>query len=53
MLWRPLEGDVTLILYVRNKAAIRFGITSLEMNDEELIEQILAYGQPAGVSYKK
>ena len=47
------EGDVTLILYVRNKAAIRFGITSLEINDDELIELILAYGQSASVSYKK
>lgn len=47
------EGDVTLILYVRNKAAIRFDITSLEMDDDELIELILAYGQSAGVSYKK
>lgn len=47
------EGDVTLIVKVRNKAAIRFDITSLEIKDDELMELILAYGQSAGVSYKK
>jgi hypothetical protein len=47
------EGDVKLILYVRNRAAIHFGITSLEIDDEELIDLILAYGQPAGLFYTK
>jgi hypothetical protein len=47
------EGDVKLILYVRDRAPIHFGITSLEIDDEELIDLILAYGQPAGLFYTK
>ena len=47
------EGDVTLILKIRNQAGVRFGITSLELDSEELIELILSYGQSAGLFYKK
>jgi hypothetical protein len=47
------EGDVTLILKIRNQASVRFGITSLELDDEELIELLLSYGQPAGLTYSK
>jgi hypothetical protein len=47
------EGNVTLLLHVRGRAAVHFGITSLEIDDEELIDLILAYGQPAGLFYTK
>ena len=47
------DGEVTLILKIRNQASVRFKITSLELNDEELIELLLSYGQPAGLTYTK
>ena len=47
------EGNVTLILFVRDQAAVHFGIASLEMKKKELIELIIKYGQPAGLYYTK
>lgn len=47
------EGDVTLILKIKNQASVRFGITNLELPGEELIELLLSYGQPSGLIYTK
>jgi hypothetical protein len=47
------EGDVTLVLYIRNQASVIFGINSLEIKRKELITLILKYGQSSGLYYKK
>lgn len=60
------EGTTTLILYdkiqagvhfgiinIKNQASVHFDITSLEFGREELIEMLLYYGQPAGLTYSK
>jgi hypothetical protein len=47
------EGTTTLILYVREQAAIRFEISDLELEKKELIELILTFGQTAGLTYSK
>jgi hypothetical protein len=47
------DGDVTLVLKIRNQASVRFKITSLELNGEELIELLHSYGQSPGLTYAK
>lgn len=47
------EDNVALVLHMKDQASVQFDVTILEIKKKELIDLILAYGQPTGLYYKK